>query len=657
MEFTEGQFARMRGEVVAGRPTLAYADWDEIFFTNDLVIGTNQTYTFYDVDVRMGLFAGINVFGELNAEGTTFTESSIGQRWDGIRFEAGSEGLLTDATVELVNDQSGTNPVPTLRVENADVILEGTTLADGTGDGLFVVGQAADVTVRRNGLKLSEILRHDQRSVLSSNHADVYLDDVTIFDSGSVGVYTNNFGDIYLRETEIEESGQQGARAYDQGRVIFGFTGRNAGASGQNNFITRSTSQTMRGDLGATLYGGGQGMAFDDNFRHSWFRRGVTNPNERHAWLNGSDAIAECNYWNDGQLSAPGPDLTRVFTSNGGVFDGDPFLTSPPDISTTCGILELTTETNPTARTGSPSVSETAGGPPAGMMPERWWAITQGIENKDPSVGIGHSISAIQRAETPADMRRAYEVAAQLGSDEPHASLEGFLHEQSRRPTHRAHALKARAAIHYGTGRADAARADADALIAEYGETEHARRGWLTHYTLALDAGDKTRAEGALAEVAARWPDYDLAVLREAVAGMASEGTAPRTGEPRAGEPRTGEPRAAGGPVLTRQAQQPVLQATSEALPTVTELRTPYPNPTTGAVTIPLALSEDAEVRLAVVNALGQRVLYRAARRETAGVHALALDTDGLAPGVYVVQVTVAGARTTQFQETFTVVR
>ncbi|MEM6785851.1 MAG: T9SS type A sorting domain-containing protein, partial [Bacteroidota bacterium] len=87
-------------------------------------------------------------------------------------------------------------------------------------------------------------------------------------------------------------------------------------------------------------------------------------------------------------------------------------------------------------------------------------------------------------------------------------------------------------------------------------------------------------------------------------------------------------------------------------------LGVPYPNPTATSVAVPLALPETAEVRVAVVDLLGREVAVLAEGRRAAGTHALAFETGGLAPGVYVVQAVVATAGGTQpFQETFTVVR
>ena len=67
-----------------------------------------------------------------------------------------------------------------------------------------------------------------------------------------------------------------------------------------------------------------------------------------------------------------------------------------------------------------------------------------------------------------------------------------------------------------------------------------------------------------------------------------------------------------------------------------------YPNPAVarvgGAVTVPLALAEPAEVRVAVYDVLGREVAVLAEGVLAAGRHTLALAAGGLVPGVYVVR-------------------
>lgn len=74
------------------------------------------------------------------------------------------------------------------------------------------------------------------------------------------------------------------------------------------------------------------------------------------------------------------------------------------------------------------------------------------------------------------------------------------------------------------------------------------------------------------------------------------------------------------------------------------ELGAAYPNPASGAVTVPLVLSEAADVRLVVYDVLGRAVAVLADGALEPGSHEATLDTAGLPSGVYLVRLT-AGNR------------
>ncbi|MEL6445057.1 MAG: T9SS type A sorting domain-containing protein [Bacteroidota bacterium] len=82
--------------------------------------------------------------------------------------------------------------------------------------------------------------------------------------------------------------------------------------------------------------------------------------------------------------------------------------------------------------------------------------------------------------------------------------------------------------------------------------------------------------------------------------------------------------------------------------PSEAVLGAPYPNPTTGAMTVPLVLAAPAEVRVAVVDLLGREVAVLAEGTRTAGTYALTFETAGLPAGVYVVRAAVGGVTETQ---------
>lgn len=84
----------------------------------------------------------------------------------------------------------------------------------------------------------------------------------------------------------------------------------------------------------------------------------------------------------------------------------------------------------------------------------------------------------------------------------------------------------------------------------------------------------------------------------------------------------------------------------------------PFPNPTSGRLTVPLTLAATSNVTVSVFDALGRRVAVLADGEMAEGAHALRLDARHLASGVYVVQARVDGAAgQTAFAKRLSVVR
>ena len=275
------------------------------------------------------------------------------------------------------------------------------------------------------------------------------------------------------------------------------------------------------------------------------------------------------------------------------------------------------------------------------MAADRWYAIVEGIENPYPEVAVEYAIRAVEGARTPSETRRAFEVAAQLGRNKAQVELEAFLVERTLTS----------ASIYYGTGRSDEARATADALVREFPGTEHARRAWLTRSSLAQDRGDFTTAEEALQAVERSWPSYEADVLRDALrAARTLEATGLES--PVEEEPLGPREERLGGSI------QKATSGVDNGLPVVTELHPPYPNPTATTVSVPLALAEDADVTIVVVNTLGRQVRVLAQVMETAGQHTYRIATESLAPGVYLVQAIVTTSTgTSRFARRLTVLR
>lgn len=101
-------------------------------------------------------------------------------------------------------------------------------------------------------------------------------------------------------------------------------------------------------------------------------------------------------------------------------------------------------------------------------------------------------------------------------------------------------------------------------------------------------------------------------------------------------------------------------QGAEEQVPEEFALRTPYPNPSSGLVTIPLALPERAQVSAAVYDVLGRPVRTLAANRTLAQRNEmLEFSAGGVSNGVYLIRVSVEArsGETHTFTEKVTVMR
>lgn len=87
-----------------------------------------------------------------------------------------------------------------------------------------------------------------------------------------------------------------------------------------------------------------------------------------------------------------------------------------------------------------------------------------------------------------------------------------------------------------------------------------------------------------------------------------------------------------------------------EVLPDMLAIEAAYPNPSTGAVTVPFVLDQASEVELMVYDMMGRRVAVLARGLHPAGAHEAVWDGAGASgrragPGGYVVQLTAGGRR------------
>ncbi|MEM6785495.1 MAG: T9SS type A sorting domain-containing protein [Bacteroidota bacterium] len=134
----------------------------------------------------------------------------------------------------------------------------------------------------------------------------------------------------------------------------------------------------------------------------------------------------------------------------------------------------------------------------------------------------------------------------------------------------------------------------------------------------------------------ATWTEASEGFVRQQVNALEVDSAGRLVAVTRVGAWRTAEP-------VVVSAEEDVPEEPSGA-----RLGTPYPNPTSEQITVPLVLRDAAEVRVSVVDLLGREVAVVAEGTRAAGTHTLTFETAGWPAGVYVVRATVEGATETR---------
>ncbi len=186
-------------------------------------------------------------------------------------------------------------------------------------------------------------------------------------------------------------------------------------------------------------------------------------------------------------------------------------------------------------------------------------------------------------------------------------------------------ALRALTAAYSAADDLATARARAGTLVSDFGATEHAQWGLMAEVELALRAGDDAAALAALAALESGWPNAAgtaaaLALVDAALgtAAIASAGLGD-------------------GAVVALTSL--AADAYAEGIGTP-GLLAPYPNPSSGVVTVPIVLGEATDLRVVVFDVLGREVAHLAEGRFEAGVHHIRFDGTRLPAGAYVVRAT-----------------
>ena len=510
--------------------------------------------------------------------------------------------------------------------------------------GIYASGSSSVVTIQN----FSRIREHDNDGVYAVNGARVVVDDseITLNDQSGV-VASGGTSEAFVSGSDINDN-RVGLEAYSGAETRAALPGASGAPAGVNNRALLQSFSTLAALSGSSQITAGTGTSSPS--RNNDFSR----TSEDHAFLGtGAAVTARYNYWG----TSSGPSLSYVSGSGAAGFSGCPYLSSlsPIQAVTTCNSLGsrmASADGTSAARSGSHALVDSAYvALEAGDLKRAARLLTQAATRSgaDEADVRARAFAAIPRLVRAADV-----VAPAAG-----ANAVAFLAAQADGPRSRL-ALRALAAV--AAARADYAGslAYADALLASAGNDEEALGAGHSARVLALAAlGRRAEAIAALAAAdlaldpesdgyaAVAAAGLDLAYRMEDGAGAGrlaggSEGFAYGITSEQAtryaavlhapGEKPASEPLAATG-------DGSVLR--TGAAPAAFALGSAYPNPSASALSLPVALPEAAEVRVAVYDALGRLVLA-AERSYGPGEHVLALDASGLAPGAYVARV-VAG--------------
>ncbi len=547
----------------------------------------------------------LDVEGDLDANGATFTALSSAQGWGGLRVESGGAATLSGGSVVQDVKSFGGAAVTALgdfTLDNSDII--GSALGAGA-DGIYASGFGTFVHVKN----LSRISGNEGDGIYANLHAQVLVEDSRVDINSGDGVSAYK-ADVFLYDSVVENNaGGYGANAVYLGDIAFGWPSYSTPS--QNNDLDDNASGTLAATSNSDI---AAGTASGTNAQNNFIRDG----NELHAYARTySDVRAQCDWWG----SASGPNLAFVDTDGGSTYTYDPFLTAPGG---SCGIIQGRPAGGQSA--GTSEGTSARGGPEA--IPPLVWEALQAADAGETDVAFGLLVSAVQTAATPEETARAYAALTRLARRGPSPGLAGFLNGQSQQGSERPWALSALAEVHRASGDAEAAREAAMALTAEYAWTEHALFGWVALFGLAVEAGDGSAAAEALAAAEAGWPEAEVTAV------MRREYTLRQGGEGGDG---------ARGAVAGRSGEASGVGAEARGAATGAEfaLYPVYPNPSSGRTTVPLVLPEAAEVSVTVFDVLGRQVAVLADGRVEAGRREFVLNGGVLPAGLYVVRATV----------------
>ena len=613
-----------------------------------------HTWDVPNLVARFAPGASLTTAGILNATGTTFTADDPAAGWAGVRFESGSGGTWTNATVERVR---GDDPFVITQPQPAAIRITG---ASPGFTNLFLRDPVQNT--RLIGISVNGVSGYTTAPVASNS---------TIQGMMTAGVSANGGGRIDLIRGDILDGGDavltggSTSRAYlipsydmaggglfrgptfttnGRGIVASGGSEVRTGTANASNpgfgltTITNSATRAVTAYTGAAIYAGTGAPGSGNYQRNRIFSNAVNDATGNGLAVGtGSRIYARCTWWN-----SQNPGAFRVGQTSGGLFDAsyyltaDPFTTPDPLCVPAKGVngpeqrsaagaedmrASLDDESSaPLAGRGTPEMEATAldrlaqalsAPAPAGAVAILASLVADLPETETAAAALGEAGVIAQRPDAPASAV-ALLVSATESAD---ASL-------------RVAAWQSLVATRRALGDGPGALAAADALAAE-GALVSASTARVYLYG---EAGDTAQAEAALAVLEQAAPGSIELELARAFLGV----EAPLGGRPGGDAPSRD---ALGGDSVDAE-KMTSAQALASGAAGVLSLAV-VPNPAGASATVLVSVPEAADVSLAVYDLLGRAVLTPDVGAVPVGAHRVPVSVSGLAPGVYVVRAVV----------------
>ena len=610
VHFTAGQHERMAAQLLEYWPTLVDpADPDRIVVDADRVIAPDQRWTLFG-SVPFA-FDGARVVvqsGSFSAQGATLTALNPNgglASWGGLRYEAGSTGVLDGVTIEHAGWVGGA----AVTIVDASPTIRNSTIQNslpyGEVRGILVTGSQSDPQILGNEIR---DMSGDGIAVVTGAHTYAMLDRNLLLGNGGDGIaFGPNASGFVINNTaggtSLVGNGGAGYSAAAGATPAFGIYFSGYQQYGENTAAFNGAAGLYAEDgayvsAGASTFGrnnrlfrngpGGdfQSFPYDGNGPDAEARTGAT-------------LAARYNWWGRPPSKAfPTPDL--VADANAAIY-WSPMLACDPAAS----------GCNPTREAGPAGIPR-GGSTADSLLLLAEMALHQGHYRE----AYRQARAAVVAEPTGPVASAAVGLAGRLCAAVPEAPEYLAQAEAAASPARRPWVQRAQVACHRARGDEAAALAVA-AVLAEGSGTGHAIYGYLAAMDLHLEAGDVASAETAWGAAAALAPESRG--VRLAGSALAAAGGALEPGNARSSAQAN-----------TRDREAPKLFAVGAA----------YPNPTASGLLVPVVLPVAGTVRMAAFDVLGREVDRQTVDLGT-GSHDVSLSLGAAPAGLYVVRVEV----------------